>query len=86
MHCLHCGDCCRRMSPLSQPDPCPRLAKVGTFYLCGRYAERPEECRDHEYSFARFCPVGMEVLGLRDSEDLRRRIDEGWRLTTVEAQ
>lgn len=28
MYCLHCGDCCRRMSPISHPAPCPHIVEI----------------------------------------------------------
>lgn len=81
MYCLYCGDCCRRMSPISQPEPCPHLIETGTFVFCGVYQHRPKECVSHEYP-ARFCPIGMSVLGLSmsDTDKIRARIDEGWDL------
>ena len=80
MYCLHCGDCCKRMSPISNPDPCPYLREDGTFVFCDRYESRPEECIRHTFHGARFCPIGLDVLGLsypEDTEKIRIRIDEG---------
>jgi hypothetical protein len=79
VYCLHCGDCCKRMSPISNPLPCPLLVEVKGFYLCGDYAHRPPECRNHKYD-TRFCPVGMDVLGLTDPDAVRQRIETGWEL------
>ena len=73
MDCLYCGDCCRRYSPLSS-GPCPRLVEIGDMCLCSAYERRPDECRNHEFPF-RFCPVGMEILGLYDPVKIARRID-----------
>ena len=76
MYCLHCGDCCLRMSPLNQGQ-CPLVVECGTYYFCGDYEHRPKECRDHEYP-ARFCPIGMDKLGLHypnDLDKIRERID-----------
>lgn len=77
MYCLHCGDCCLRMSPLNQ-GRCPIVVQKDTFYFCGDYEHRPAECKNHEYPFARFCPIGMDVLKLEypdDLERIRQRID-----------
>jgi hypothetical protein len=79
MDCLHCGDCCTRMSPLSE-GPCPHIVRDGSFVFCGIYALRPGQCRRHEYPCSR-CPVGLDVLGIHDSETLRRRIDVGFEKT-----
>jgi hypothetical protein len=81
MYCLYCGDCCKRMSPLTHPNPCPQLIKRGTFYFCGTYDKRPTECKNHEYP-ARFCPIGIDVLKLdiNDTEALHKRVDDGWEI------
>ena len=79
MYCLHCGDCCRRMSPLSAPEPCPHLVERGTFVFCGIYDRRPEECRKHDFP-ARVCPVGASMLDLPTTDALRKRIDDGFSL------
>jgi len=82
MYCLHCGDCCLRMSPLSAPEPCPYVIRKDDFYFCGCYKNRPKECSSHHYP-ARFCPVGMSVTGLDKVTDARvvaQRIDTGYEL------
>ena len=82
MYCLYCGDCCKRMSPISQPEPCPHLIEQDTFVFCGIYDGRPIECQKHEYP-SRFCPIGMSVLGFtypKDVDRIRDRIDVGWEL------
>ena len=79
MNCLHCGDCCLRMSPLSYPDPCPKLVQVGTFYFCGDYEHRPEACRRHENP-GRHCPVGVTKLGITEPGQVAIRIDMGYAL------
>lgn len=79
MYCLHCGDCCKRMSPLTAPDPCPNLVEEGTFVFCGCYRSRPAECASHDFP-ARFCPIGLGTLGLTDIEAIRQRIDKGHEL------
>jgi len=65
------------MSPISQPEPCPYLVEDGSFVFCTRYNNRPKECANHEYQ-ARFCPIGMQILGLNSPDKLRGRIDTGW--------
>ena len=77
MHCLHCGDCCLRMSPLSAPEPCPKLVQDGDFYFCGEYVNRPEDCARHDFP-SRFCPIGLEKINLVDPVSISLRIDEGW--------
>ena len=81
MYCLYCGDCCKRMSPLSNPNPCPHIVTVDNFYFCGIYPNRSKECIAHEYP-ARFCPIGIDVMKINrhDTEALRNRIDNGWEL------
>jgi len=80
MYCLHCGDCCKRMSPISAPEPCPHLIEDGDFVFCGIYEDRPEECKNHTFH-ARVCPVGASVLNIQDTEKLRQRIDVGFEKT-----
>jgi len=79
MYCLHCGDCCRRMSPLSE-GRCPHLVEDSSFFFCGVYADRPEECARHELP-GRFCPIGVEILNLESLDAVRIRIDTGWEKT-----
>ena len=81
MYCLYCGDCCKRMSPISAPEPCPYIKEDGSFVFCAIYEERPEECKNHTFHGYRFCPIGMDVLGYsypNDIERIRRRIDSGY--------
>jgi len=75
--CLHCGDCCRRMSPISAPAPCPHLVANGSYVFCGIYAQRPEQCRTHDFPAHRFCPIGMDVLRPDSADVVRERIDHG---------
>ena len=82
MTCLHCGDCCLRMSPLGSP--CPKLEKRETFYFCGDYENRPEECVNHRHPF-RFCPIGISLLDLRNTDESRNRIDTGYEMTRRKA-
>jgi hypothetical protein len=77
MYCLHCGDCCLRMSPISAPEPCPKIKQDGDFFFCGDYKNRPEECAKHDFP-SRFCPVGMMKLNLLTPDEVRSRIDTGY--------
>lgn len=79
MICLHCGDCCLRMSPLTAPEPCPQLIQIETFYFCGNYERRPIECINHQLP-GMFCPVGLTVLGLDNLDKIRERIDAGYKI------
>lgn len=74
--CLYCGDCCKRFSPLAPfaGEPCPHLVEIGDMCLCSVYERRPDECKKHDFPF-RFCPIGMDILGLRDPIKIGRRID-----------
>jgi hypothetical protein len=79
MYCLHCGDCCKRMSPLSAPEPCPHLIERETFFFCGIYDSRPKECSNHRFH-TRVCPVGDSILNLQTLDAIRKRIDDGYSL------
>jgi hypothetical protein len=79
MDCLHCGDCCLRMSPLSAPYKCPLLIKEGTYFLCSDYENRPDGCKNHSFD-SRFCPIGLSILKPSSIEEIRYRIDEGYRM------
>jgi len=78
MKCLHCGDCCLRMSPLGSP--CPKLVNRGDFFFCGDYANRPQECANHCYSFATVCPIGIDKLRISSSDEIHARIDAAYTL------
>ncbi len=71
---MHCGECCRDISPFG--NPCPYLEQRSTFFFCSIYDRRSEECRNHTYPF-KICPVGMEKLSLID-DDISLRIETGW--------
>lgn len=75
MICLHCGDCCSRMSPLGSP--CPKLVRHGSFYFCSDYENRPRECATHGFPFP-VCPIGIEKLGIVGVKQLYERIDTGY--------
>ena len=80
MNCLHCGDCCLKMSPLTNGTPCPKLKQIETFFFCGDYANRPDQCYKHKFD-SRFCPIGISILKLKDPIDISLRIDEGWEIS-----
>ena len=69
------------MSPLSAPEPCPHIVQRGTFVFCGSYERRPEECKRHDFS-ASVCPIGVEMLNITSLDELRKRIDDGYAMTT----
>ena len=75
MICLHCGDCCLRMSPLGSP--CPKLDTRGDFYFCKDYENRPEECTNHRFPF-KVCPIGREKLNISTLEEVRLRVETGY--------
>jgi len=80
MDCLHCGDCCLRMSPISAPEPCPHLIKDGNFCFCKIYRNRPDQCKKHDFPY-RFCPIGMDILKLSypaDVKKIRLRLEIGY--------
>ena len=80
MDCLHCGDCCLRMSPISAPEPCPHLVKDNDFYFCKIYKSRPDQCKAHDFP-SRFCPIGMDTQKLsypEDVEKIRIRLEIGY--------
>ena len=79
MYCLHCGDCCLRMSPLSAPNPCIHLIQKNTFYFCDNYNNRPVECIDHKFD-ANYCPIGLSKLNIKTADQIRQRIDSGYAL------
>ena len=74
MQCLHCGNCCKHMSPISNPNPCPHLTQDGDYYFCSEYVNRPQECADQDFD-SRFCPIGMRVLGFDTAIEVAHRID-----------
>ncbi len=80
MICLSCGDCCQKMSPLSE-GPCPYLIEhPNRVILCSVYGRRPQACKDHKYP-QKWCPVGIAVLGITDSSSLAAREHYLWDLT-----
>ncbi len=70
-----------RMSPISNPDPCPHIIQNGDFYFCGIYESRPDECKNHDFP-SRICPVGLEKLGRLDAQQAAQRIDKGYAILT----
>jgi len=80
MYCLYCGECCKKMSPISNPEVCPFLVIDGTFCFCNQYNHRPKACVNYDYAI-RFCPIGMSILGFtypKDNNKIIERIDTGW--------
>lgn len=75
MNCLHCGDCCLRMCPIA--DDCPHLIEDDTFYFCGDYENRPEQCKNHKFD-SRHCPIGMDKLKIGSIEQLQQRLENGY--------
>ena len=73
------------MSPLSQPNPCLYLSMKGNLAICEIYEQRPSECRNHEFSFAKFCPIGMDILKL-DREGAVARIQSIQEIRNVNLQ
>jgi len=68
------------MSPISAPEPCPHIyVKESTFYFCNIYERRPIECQNHNFP-SRYCPIGVEKLGLTTTEAIRERLDAGYAL------
>jgi len=82
VYCLHCGDCCKRISPVTgNGEPCPHIKETGTFVFCSTYEQRPEQCRRHSFP-ARFCPIGLDTLKLTEVDDIQLRLEKGWELLT----
>ena len=83
MQCLHCGGCCKSMSPKSAPFRCPDLIRTGAYYFCKYHAGKPRICREFDFVDALYCPYGMNELRLSYPEDdatLRDRVETGRRL------
>ena len=76
MECLHCGDCCIRMSPFGS-EPCPHLVQKGTFYFCEIYKDRPIDCVLHKHPM-KVCPIGMSKLNITTPAEVRIRLDQGY--------
>jgi hypothetical protein len=85
MYCFHCGDCCKRMSPISAPLPCLHIIEIDNFVFCGIYNKRPKECKNHNFPASK-CPVGISVLRLQSAEDCRIRLDEGYEIIQRDSQ
>jgi len=79
MYCLHCGDCCKTLSPFSE-EPCKFLTEINGFFFCSIYEKKPKECKNHTYPY-RFCLIGLNVLKLNDIDKIRERIDTGYEIT-----
>lgn len=77
MYCLHCGDCCRRMSPISHPAPCPHIVEIQGLTFCGIYESRPKQCRDHDFPASK-CPIGVDVMGCKTPQEAHEKINLGY--------
>lgn len=77
MKCLSCGDCCKRMSPLSAPEPCPRMRVHDGICLCLDYDNRPDDCRKHTF-ISEVCPIGLSVLNIAadDIDAIKMRLSD----------
>jgi hypothetical protein len=67
MICLRCGWCCKHMSPISNPNPCPYLSYEGPVAVCSIYDCRPERCAKEDMGGAEVCPIGrqhVEKIGI----------------------
>lgn len=77
MVCLRSGHCCRSIPPPSVPvdaqGACVHLREEGGVASCAIYEDRPAECAAHDFP-ASVCPIGADVLGIRDGVDLERRL------------
>lgn len=75
--CLHCGDCCNRMSPLNG-GKCPKVEQVDDFYFCGGYESRPNECVVHGFC-SNVCPIGLSILKISndDVDTIKSRVING---------
>jgi len=81
MECLGCGNCCVQLSPFSDEGvACPYLKWEGDIAVCTIYAQRPKECREHEYANYRYCPIGVDVLKIAESSSLAYRCDRVYAL------
>ena len=86
MQCLHCGGCCKSMSPKSAPFRCPDLIRIEQYYFCRNYENSPELCQRFNFEEFRYCPYGMNELQLSDPEDmetLQQRVADGERIITA---
>lgn len=77
MNCLHCGDCCRRMSPLDNPLPCRNIIEIDGMTFCRDYENRPKECKNHEFD-GRFCPIGISIVKPNTPQDAYNRINHAY--------
>jgi hypothetical protein len=58
---------------------CEYVTNEGTFYFCSVYKNRPKECANHNFP-AQFCPIGVSKLELHNIDQIRMRINQGWRM------
>lgn len=73
MLCLRCGECCRTMSPITNPYPCHHLVEgEHGICACAIYERRPAQCASHDFPSS-VCPIGCDVLNLHDANHLAAR-------------
>lgn len=88
MYCLHCGDCCLRMSPISNPCPHLIIEKSNydrSYHFCKIYKNRPEECENHSFPM-RFCPIGMSIFKFEDPTTTQAHLAIGYqKIKSLEA-
>lgn len=83
MHCLHCGGCCKTMSPKSAPFQCPDLIQREGMYFCRCYERSPEICRNFGFDDQPACLFGLNELRLsypEDREIIEERRERGIRI------
>jgi hypothetical protein len=77
MDCLHCGDCCLRMSPINH-GRCPFILEIKDYVFCSIHYNKPIECKNHIFDNHRFCPIGINKLKPKNVDAVRERIDVGY--------
>jgi len=61
------------MSPLNGRY-CPKLLNEGNIYFCGDYANRPQQCINHNDGSV-CCAIGSSVLDLKNEIGIKNRIE-----------
>jgi len=85
MLCLFCGKCCQMSHPKAYDDSesgCQKLRKIGTFYFCRSYSDRPYCCVSNMYQPGpgTYCVLGMKLLGIKNDTKASERREEGLKL------
>jgi hypothetical protein len=79
MKCLHCGHCCKNLSPFGE-GICKYLKEYpNKIFLCSIYDRRPKECRKHIYPMS-ICPIGLDILQIQEPYKAAIRIDQAWEI------